>query len=105
MDRFTKLDVEENLVIMLLMLQSGSRQNKEVLRVFKDNGGFADFFPPEDDREDNEKLLKEFSNLDFFGDENGFYGRVVKTSLGNTLRILKPIIIIDEGHKAYSEIA
>jgi type III restriction enzyme len=105
MDRFTKLDVEENLVVMLLMLQSGSRQNKEVLRVFKDNGGFADFFPPEDDREGNEKLLKEFSNLDFFGDENGFYGRVVKTSLGNTLRILKPIIIIDEGHKAYSEIA
>lgn len=105
MDRFTKLDVEENLVVMLLMLQSGSRQNKEVLRVFKDNGGFADFFPSEDDREGNEKLLKEFSNLDFFGDENGFYGRVVKTSLGNTLRILKPIIIIDEGHKAYSEIA
>ena len=105
MNRFTKLDVEENLVVMLLMLQSGSRQNKEVLRVFKDNGGFADFFPSEDDREGNEKLLKEFSNLDFFGDENGFYGRVVKTSLGNTLRILKPIIIIDEGHKAYSEIA
>jgi type III restriction enzyme len=105
MDRFTRLDVEENLVVMLLMLQSGSRQNKEVLRVFKDNGGFADFFPLEDDREGNEKLLKEFSNLDFFGDENGFYGKVVKTSLGNTLRILKPIIIIDEGHKAYSEIA
>jgi type III restriction enzyme len=105
MDRITKLDVEENLVVMLLMLQSGSRQNKEVLRVFKDNGGFANFFPLEDDREGNKKLLKEFSNLDFFGDENGFYGRVVKTSLGNTLRILKPIIIIDEGHKAYSEIA
>jgi type III restriction enzyme len=105
MDRFTKLDVEENLVVMLLMLQSGSRQNKEVLRIFKDNGGFADFFPLEDDREGNEKLLKEFSNLDFFGDEKGFYCKVVKTSLGNTLRILKPIIIIDEGHKAYSEIA
>ncbi|PIU61118.1 MAG: restriction endonuclease subunit R, partial [Armatimonadetes bacterium CG07_land_8_20_14_0_80_40_9] len=88
MDRFTKLDVEENLVVMLLMLQSGSRQNKEVLRVFKDNGGFADFFPSEDDREGNEKLLKEFSNLDYFGDENSFYGRAVKTSLGNTLRVL-----------------
>ena len=105
MDKFTRLDVEENLVVMLLMLQSGNRKNKEVLKVFKDNGGFADFFPSEDDREGNEKLLKEFSNLDFFGDENGFYGRVVKTSLGNTLRILKPIIIIDEGQKAYSEIA
>ncbi|MDZ4383457.1 MAG: DEAD/DEAH box helicase family protein, partial [Thermodesulfovibrionia bacterium] len=63
------------------------------------------FFPAEDDRRGNEKLLKEFPNLNFFGDENSFHGRVVKTSLGNTLRALKPIIIIDEGHKAYSEIA
>lgn len=105
MDRFTKLDVEENLVIMLLMLPSASRRNKEVLKVFRDSGGFGDFFPAEDDRERNEKLLREFPNLDYFGDESGFFGRVVKTSLGNTLRILKPVIIIDEGHKAYSKIA
>lgn len=104
-DRFTKLDVKENLVLMLLMLPSASRQNKEVLKVFKDNGGFGEFFPEEDDREGNKKLLEEFTNLDCFGDEKGFWGRVVKTSLGNTLRILKPIIIIDEGHKAYSEVA
>ncbi|MBE0433782.1 DEAD/DEAH box helicase family protein [candidate division WOR-3 bacterium] len=105
MDRFAKLDVAENLVVMLLMLPSASRQNKEVLKVFKDSGGFGEFFPSEDDRVGNENLLKEFPNLDCFGDVNGFYGRVVKTSLGNTLRVLKPIIIIDEGHKAYSEIA
>lgn len=105
MDRFTKLDVEQNLVVMLLMLPSASRRNKEVLKVFKDSGGFGEFFPWEDDRDANEKLIKKFPNLDYFGDENGFYGRVVKTSLGNTLRVLKPIIIIDEGHKAYSKIA
>jgi len=105
MDRFTKLDVEENLVVMLLMLPSASRRNKEVLKVFKDSGSFGEFFPWEDDREGNEKLLEEFPNLDYFGDEGNFYGRIVKTSLGNTLRILKPMIIIDEGHKAYSEIA
>ena len=105
MDRFTRLDVEENLVIMLLMLPSASRRNKEVLKVFKDNGGFCEFFPLEDDRKRNEDLLNKFSNLDYFGDENNFYGRIIKTSLGNTLRILKPVIIIDEGHKSYSEIA
>ena len=105
MDRFTKLDVEENLVVMLLMLPSASRRNKEVLKVFKDSGSFGEFFPLEDDGEGNEKLLKEFPNLDYFGNENSFYGRIVKTSLGNTLRVLRPIIIIDEGHKAYSEIA
>lgn len=105
MDRFTKLDVVENLVVMMLMLPSASRKNKEVLKVFKDSGGFGEFFPPEDDREGNERLIREFPNLHFFGDESSFQGRVVKTSLGNTLRILKPIIIIDEGHKTYSEIA
>ena len=105
MDRFTKLDVVENLVVMMLMLPSASRQNKEVLKVFKDSGGFGEFFPLEDDREGNERLIREFPNLHFFGDESSFQERVVKTSLGNTLRILKPIIIIDEGHKAYSEIA
>lgn len=105
MDRFTKLDVEENLVVMLLMLPSASRRNKEVLKVFKDSGSFGEFFPLEDDGEGNEKLLKEFPNLDYFGDERSFYGRIVKTSLGNSLRVLRPIIIIDEGHKAYSEIA
>ena len=105
MDRFTKLDVEENLVVMLLMLPSASRRNKEVLKVFKDSGSFGEFFPLEDDGEGNEKLLKEFPNLDYFGSENSFYGRIAKTSLGNTLRVLRPIIIIDEGHKAYSKIA
>ena len=104
-DKFTPLDVKENLVVMLLMLPSASRQNKEVLKVFKDSGGFTDFFPQEDDRAGNEKLLKEFHNLDYFGGEYSFYGKIAKTSLGNTLRTLKPIIIIDEGHKAYSEIA
>ncbi len=105
MDRFTKLDVEENLVIMLLMLPSASRRNKEVLKVFRDSGSFGEFFPLEDDREGNEKLLREFPNLDYFGDKNGIFGRVVKTSLGNTLRVLRPIIIIDEGQKAHSKIA
>ena len=104
-DRFSRLDVSENLVVMLLMLPSASRQNKEVLRVFKDSGGFTEFFPTEDDLTGNEQLLKEFSNLHYFGADGSFYGTVVKTSLGNTLRILRPIIIIDEGHKAYREIA
>lgn len=104
-DKFSALDIKENLVVMLLMLPSASRQNKEVLKVFKDSGIFMAFFPQEDDRAGNEKLLKQFPNLHYFGDEIGFFGKIVKTSLGNTLRILKPIIIIDEGHKAYSEIA
>ena len=102
-DRFTPLDVQENLAVVMLMLPSANRLNKDTLKVFKDSGSFGEFFPPEDDRENNERLLRQFPNLDYFGDANSFMGRVVKTSLGNTLRILKPIIIIDEGHKAYSD--
>ena len=31
-----------------------------------------------------------------------FWGRQVETSLGSTLRLLRPMIVLDEGHKAYS---
>lgn len=101
-EKFSQLDVEENLVVMLLMLPSANRKIKEVLRIFKDNGGFTEFFPPEDDIKANQELLSEFSNLEYFGEDKGFFGKAVKTSLGNTLKILKPIVIIDEGHKTYS---
>ena len=101
-ERFSTLDVEENLVVMLLMLPSANRKVKEVLRVFKDNGGFTEFFPPEDDYKGNQELLSRIPNLDCFGKEEDFWGKTVKTSLGNTLKILKPVVIIDEGHKTYS---
>ena len=102
---FTKQDIDDSLVILLLMLPSASRQNKETLKVFRDRGGFTDFFPSEEDYEGHEKYLKERPNLDHFGTQKEFFGRIIKTSLGNTLKILKPIVIIDEGHKAYSETA
>jgi len=104
-DRFTPLDVQENLVVLMLMLQSAGRKSKEVLRLFKDSGGFQDFFPAEDDVEGSSRLLEKVQNLDTFETASGFWGRQIKTSLGNTLRLLNPIIILDEGHKAYSEIA
>ncbi|NQT00917.1 MAG: DEAD/DEAH box helicase family protein [Planctomycetes bacterium] len=104
-DRFTPLDVEENLAVLMLMLPSASRRNKEVLRMFRDSGGFADFFPDEDNVEGNSDLLDKVGNLDTFEAESAFWGKQIKTSLGNTLRLLSPIVILDEGHKAYSETA
>lgn len=104
-DHFTALDVAQNLVVLMLMLPSASRQNKETLKVFRDSGGFQAFFPPEDDTEAHRKLLERYPNLDVFGSDNGFWGKQIKTSLGNTLRTLSPMIILDEGHKAYSETA
>lgn len=43
-EMFNRLDVEENLVIMMLMLPSANRLNKDTLKVFRDAGGFTDFF-------------------------------------------------------------
>ena len=102
-DRFSPQDLRENLVVLMLMLPSANRKTKETLKVFKDSGGFQDFFPSEDDIKEQENLLRRFPNLDTYEKQSGFWGRQVKTSLGNTLRMLSPLIILDEGHKAYSE--
>ncbi|MYB44725.1 MAG: restriction endonuclease subunit R [Acidimicrobiia bacterium] len=99
---FGPRDVAENLCVLLLMLPSANRQTKETLRMFRDSGGFDRFFPADDDPTAHTELLERFPNLDTFEQTPGFWGRYVKTSLGNTVRVLRPLIILDEGHKAYS---
>ena len=99
---FGPADVAENLCLLLLMLSSANRETKEQLRMFRDSGGFDRFFPGDDDAAGHRSLLERVPNLDTFGAGGGFWGRQVKTSLGNTLRLLRPIIVLDEGHKAYS---
>ena len=88
------MDIAENLVVLMLMLPSANRQSKETLRIFRDNGGFSSFFPSEDKAAEHKKLLEQYPNLDAFGSTDGFYGRQVKTSLGNVLRILSPLIMV-----------
>ena len=54
------------------------------------------------------ELLRKVPNLDAsdLADETfRISGLTVKQSLGNVLRLLRPLVVIDEGHKAYSEIA
>lgn len=111
-DAFTRSDVEGQLCVMLLMLPSAARKSKETLRLFRDSGRFTSFFPIEDDSEANRTLLNKVPNLD----QNdladlGFAEGVVpdavsiKQSLGNVLRLVRPVVVIDEGHKAYSDTA
>ncbi len=102
-DAFTPADVEENLCVLMLMLPSASRANKEALRMFRDSGAFQAFFPSEEEKDNHRKLLEAVPNLETFEAVDAFWGRQVKTSLGNTIRVLEPLIILDEGHKAYSE--
>lgn len=111
-DAFTRQDAESYLCVLLLMLPSAARQSKETLRMFRDSGRFTSFFPPEDDTVANVALLEKVTNLDEndladLGWKEGILpgSRSVKQSLGNVLRLVRPLIIIDEGHKAYSATA
>jgi type III restriction enzyme len=101
---FSPADLREQLAVMMLMLPAANRQNKETLRLFQDHGGFEGVFPAEDQWEAHADLLREIPNLDSYGNNSGF-ARIVKSSLGNTLRRLNPVIVLDEGHKAYSTTA
>jgi type III restriction enzyme len=92
---------------MILMLQSTGRENKETLKVFRDSGRYPSFFPAEDDYLALKTLRDVVPNLDEYdlADGLGAPGLVIKQSLGNTLRIIRPLIVMDEGHRAYSETA
>ena len=109
-DSFTWREVESQLCVMLLMLPSANRQSRETLRMFQDSGKFTTFFPLEDDSEANERLLVAVPNLDEndlgeIGWKDGILpnSRSIKQSLGNVLRLVQPVIVIDEGHRAYSD--
>ncbi len=97
-------DVDSHLCVMLLMLQSSNRENKESLRIFRDRGNVRGFFPVTDDTQAHSDILDGTPNLDVYGDKNSF-GCVVKDSLGNALRVSRPVVVMDEGHKGYSRLA
>ena len=101
-DRFHPQDIKDYLCVMLLMLQSAGRKTKETLRMFKDSGKFPYFFPEIDDYPKNKKLLNLCPNLDYYNlalQDN----TSIKHSLGNVLKLIQPLIVIDEGHRAYTE--
>lgn len=103
-DRLNKRDVDNQLCVMLLMLQSANRVTKESLRLFRDRGNVHGFFPLSDDVLLHAGLLNQIPNLDVYG-ESAMLGAVIKDSLGNVLRAIRPVVVLDEGHKGYSKLA
>ncbi len=97
----SRADVDSHLCVMLLMLQSAARESKESLKVFRDRGNVHGFFPNEAEAEEHRALLEAIPNLDAYQDAGSFWP-IVKDSLGNVLRQLRPIVVVDEGHKTYS---
>lgn len=94
-------DVSENLCVMLLMLQAANRETKESLRIFRDRGDVHGFFPAEGDQAAHKAMLERIENLDGYDD----IFPMVKNSLGNALRIIRPVVVLDEGHRAVSDLA
>jgi type III restriction enzyme len=95
-------DIEGNLVVLFLMIQSVSRRTRENLRVFDDSGAYDSFFPKDNRYDAHKELLERIPNLDTFaGLETAF--PQVKTSLGNVIRLTNPFIIVDEFHNVFSD--
>lgn len=103
-DPLNKQDLDSQLCVMLLMLQSANRETKDTLRLFRDRGNVHGFFPLEDDFQAHYDLLKAIPNLSCYnGQDIVQMGSIIHDSLGNVLRLLRPIVVIDEGHKAFSQ--
>ena len=100
-DPLDQRDVEQNLCVMLLMLQSANKQTKETLKIFRDRGDVHGFCPPEGEQSAHQKLVQSVANLDHY---DGMFP-MVKDSLGNALRMIRPVVVVDEGHKAMSDLA
>jgi type III restriction enzyme len=100
-DPLNALDVQSNLCVMLLMLQSANRVTKETLRLFRDRGNVHGFFPAEDDVLAHIDLATSIPNLDRYLNVTTAE-TAIKDSLGNVLRLLRPVVVIDEGQKAYT---
>ncbi len=110
-DNFTLQDVQQNLCVMVFSLHAANRikEKKEFLKIFRNNSGDASFFPVEDDIEANHELLEKYPDLDSNdkeqteqSDNTMNTGNIlVKRSLSNVFKLLRPVVILDEAHKAY----
>ena len=98
-DVFTRADTDNYLCIMLLMLPATNREKgKEFLRMFRDSGRYPTLFPDSDDALGDGKLLERYPDLERTSD-----GGPVKHSLFNVFKMLRPVVILDEAHKAYGK--
>ena len=96
-DTFNRDDIANYLCVMLLMLPATNRQKgREFLRMFRDSGRYPSFYPDSDDIFGNTRLRNEYPDLECHTE-----GGLVKQSLFNVFKMLRPVVVLDEAHKAY----
>jgi len=104
--RLTPGRLREALNILIIQLASTNRETREQLKFFQDSGGnIVRHFPPEDDPDAHRELKHRIPNLDMIEDDAETGRHLVRTSVGNLVRLCKPPVILDEGHKATSRLA
>ena len=98
-DLFTDADLAHYLCVMLISLQAANRvSNKDFLRMFRDSGRYPTLFPDSDDALGDGRLLERYPDLEREGADGP-----VKHSLVNIFKMRRPVIVLDEAHKAYGQ--
>ena len=96
-DLFTAADIEHYLCVMLISLQSANRKNNpEFLKMNQDSGRYTSFFPDNDDTWGDARLRNAYPDL-----APQAPGQPVAQSLSNVFKIVRPVVVLDEAHKAY----
>jgi type III restriction enzyme len=111
---FNRYDLEGCWTIVLMMLQAGAQENAEETRkIWRSSGVVNGFFPPDDDVGAHQDLKRKVPNLstidisDLFDDpeRDETHVGLITPSLGNALRLIQPLVILDEGQKAAARIS
>ncbi|MFM7389992.1 MAG: DEAD/DEAH box helicase [Vampirovibrionales bacterium] len=108
-DSFRPSDVQETLCVMVLTLQSFNvgAKSKEARKLYQACSSYAGFFPKGDEAEHHKTMKATIPNLDCFS-QNDFDHYMplldeypmVKASLANVFRIVQPLVVVDECHRA-----
>ena len=99
---FNRDDITNYLCVMLLMLPAANKspdkklKDKAYYRMYRNAGRYSSFFPDHDDNDGNALMLEKYPDLDFSTE-----GNMPMQSLFNVIKILRPVVVLDEAHKAY----
>lgn len=105
-DTLNRADPDASLCVMVLMLQSSNRENQDSLRLFRDRGDVHGFIPGDGEQAAHSALLEAVPNLSIYDlAGSGPAWPMVKSSMGNAMRIVRPVVIMDEGQRAVSDLA
>ena len=100
-DPFTASDIAHYMCVMLVSMQSANHKNsKNFLRMFRDSGRYPTLFPDSDDALADGRLLERHPDLKRTSED----GPIIH-SLLNVFKMHRPVVVLDEAHKAYGNSA